>query len=153
MEKKAATNDISYRLISSPKKAILKEIPIEKRGFVLLRLSKAVQQKLLNQLNTEEIVNILNYLAPDESTDIIQNILDQKKRKSVIIELSSETRKKVEFLLTFNPRTAAGLMSLDYTKVKKDITFSQISDIIREHEKRTGKFPTILVVDKQDVLI
>jgi len=149
MEKKAATNDISYRLISSPKKAILKEIPIEKRGFVLLRLSKAVQQKLLNQLNTEEIVNILNYLAPD----IIQNILDQKKRKSVIIELSSETRKKVEFLLTFNPRTAAGLMSLDYTKVKKDITFSQISDIIREHEKRTGKFPTILVVDKQDVLI
>src|SRR3989338_566900 len=153
MEKKAATNDISYRLISSPKKAILKEIPIEKRGFVLLRLSKAVQQKLLNQLNTEEIVNILNYLAPDESTDIIQNILDQKKRKSVIIELSSETRKKVEFLLTFNPRTAAGLMSLDYTKVKKDITFSQISDIIREHEKRTGKFPTILVVDKQDVFI
>ena len=151
--KKAVENDVSYRLISSPKKAILKEISIEKRGFVLLGLSKVVQQKLLDQLNTEEIVNIIHYLAPDESTDLLQNILDQKKRKSVIVELSPETRKKVEFLLTFNPKTAAGLMSLDYVKVNNDLTFSQVSNIIKEHEKRTGKFPTILVVDKKEVLL
>ena len=80
MTKKVVKADISYRLISSPKKAILKEIPIEKRGFVLLRLSKFVQQKLLDQLNTEEIVNILNYLAPDDITDLLQNVLDKKKR-------------------------------------------------------------------------
>ncbi len=153
MKQTAVKNDISYRLISSPKKAILKEVPIEKRGFVLLGLSKAVQQNILNQLNTEEIVNILNYLAPDESTDIIQNILDQKKKKGVIDELSSETKKKVEFLLTFNPRTAAGLMSLDYIKVRSDLTFSQVLAIIKEHEKRTGKFPTVLVVNKQDALV
>jgi len=151
--KKAVESDISYRLISSPKKAILKEIPIEKRGFVLLRLSKFVQQKLLDQLNTEEIVNILNYLAPDDITDILQNILDQKKRTSVIAELGSDTRKKVEFLLKFNPRTAAGLMSLDYIKVNNTLTFTQVSNIIQEHEKRTGKFPTILVVDKIDNLV
>ena len=151
--KKAVENDISYRLISSPKKAILKEIPIEKRGFVLLRLSKFVQQKLLDQLNTEEIVNILNYLAPDDITDILQNILDQKKRTSVIAELGPDTRKKVEFLLKFNPRTAAGLMSLDYIKVNNTLTFNQVSNIIQEHEKRTGKFPTILVVDKEDNLV
>ncbi|MBI4158645.1 magnesium transporter [Candidatus Woesearchaeota archaeon] len=151
--KKAVQNDISYRLISSPKKSILKEIPIEKRGFVLLGLSKIVQQKLLDQLNIEEIVNVIHYLAPDESTDILQNILDQKKRKSVIFELSPETRKKVEFLLTFNPRTAAGLMSLDYVKISNDLNFSQVSNIIQEHEKRTGKFPTLLVVDKQDILV
>ncbi len=153
MKKTVATNDISYRLISSPKKSLLKEIPIEKRGFILLGLSKAVQQKLLNQLNTEEIINILNYLAPDESTDILQNVQDQKKRKNIISELSSETKKKVEFLLKFNPKTAAGMMSLDYIKVSSDLTFSQISAITQEHEKRTGKFPTILAVTKQDTLV
>ena len=153
MKKTVATNDISYRLISSPKKSLLKEIPIEKRGFILLGLSKAVQQKLLNQLNTEEIINILNYLAPDESTDLLQNIQDQKKRKNIISELSSETKKKVEFLLKFNPKTAAGMMSLDYIKVSSDLTFSQVSTITQEHEKRTGKFPTILAVTKQDTLV
>jgi len=153
MKKTVATNDISYKLISSPKKSLLKEIPIEKRGFILLGLSKAVQQKLLNQLNTEEIINILNYLAPDESTDLLQNIQDQKKRKNIISELSSETKKKVEFLLKFNPKTAAGMMSLDYIKVSSDLTFSQVSTITQEHEKRTGKFPTILAVTKQDTLV
>ena len=153
MKKTVATNDISYRLISSPKKSLLKEIPIEKRGFILLGLSKAVQQKLLNQLNTEEIINILNYLAPDESTDLLQNVQDQKKRKNIISELSSETKKKVEFLLKFNPKTAAGMMSLDYIKVSSDLTFSQVSTITQEHEKRTGKFPTILAVTKQDTLV
>jgi len=153
MTKKVVKADISYRLISSPKKAILKEIPIEKRGFVLLRLSKFVQQKLLDQLNTEEIVNILNYLAPDDITDLLQNVLDKKKRTSVIAELGPDTRKKVEFLLKFNPRTAAGLMSLDYIKVKDNLNFNQVSHIIQEHEKRTGKFPTILVVNKLDNLV
>src|SRR3990167_5022800 len=153
MKKTVATNDISYRLISSLKKSLLKEIPIEKRGFILLGLSKTVQQKLLNQLNTEEIINILNYLAPDESTDILQNVQDQKKRKNIISELSSETKKKVEFLLKFNPKTAAGMMSLDYIKVSSDLTFSQVSTITQEHEKRTGKFPTILAVTKQNTLV
>ena len=44
-------------------------------------------------------------------------------------------------------------MSLDYIKVKDNLNFNQVSHIIQEHEKRTGKFPTILVVNKLDNLV
>jgi len=37
-------------------------------------------------------------------------------------------------------------MSLDYIEVDKNTTFEQLSKIIQKHEKRTGKFPAILVV-------
>lgn len=154
MSKKEVKNgDISYKLISSPKKASLKEISVEKRGLILLGLSKIVRQKLLSQLNTEEIVNILHYHAPDEITDLLQDILETKKRTNVISELDPKIKKKVEFLLKFNPRTAAGVMSLDYIRVEEDLNFNQVSNIIKEHEKRTGKFPTILVVDNKDKLV
>ncbi len=154
MTKKEVENrDITYKLISSPKKASLKEISVEKRGLILLGLSKIVRQKLLIQLNTDEIINILHYHAPDEITDLLQDILEVKKRKNVISELDPKIRKKVEFLLKFNPRTAAGVMSLDYIKVEENLSFNQVSNIIKEHEKRTGKFPTILVVDNKDKLI
>ena len=62
-------------------------------------------------------------------------------------KLGKEIKEKVEFLLKFNPKTAAGIMSLDYVEVDKDITFEQLSEIIKKHEIGTGKFPTILVVE------
>jgi len=144
---KKKTQSIVYEILSSPKKriSIFREIPVNDQGFILLSLPKKLQREIMNKLSDKELVELLDYLDSDETTDLLQNI-GIKRSKKILKKLGRELREKVKFLLKFDPRTAAGLMSLDYIEVEKNITFEQISKIIQKHEKRTGKFPAILVV-------
>ncbi len=147
MVNKKTQNNLVYKILSSPKERIriFKEIPTNNQGFVLLSLSKRIRQGIMDKLDDRELIDIIDYLDPDEATDLLQSI-NPKRSKKLLKKLGKEIREKVEFLLKFNPRTAAGLMSLDYIEVDKNITFEQLSEVIQKHEKRTGKFPAILVV-------
>jgi magnesium transporter len=147
MAKKITQNDFIYKTLSSPKErmAVFREIHVNNQGFILLGLSKRIQQDIIAKLNDEELTEIINYLDPDDATDLLQKV-SAKRRRKIVEKLSEKIREKVEFLLKFNPKTAAGMMSLDYTEVDKNITFEELSRIIQKHEKRTGKFPTILAV-------
>jgi len=141
------TNKILNRLIFSSKKRIslFRETPVNRQGFLLLNLSKYIQQDILRKLKNEEIINLLHYLDPDEATDILQNI-KKERRERIVKELNLDIREKIEFLLRFDPKTAAGLMNLNYIEVDKDFSFKKVSQIVQDYEKRTNKFPEILVV-------
>ena len=145
--------EISFKLLSSPKKAVslFREVPYNQRGAVLLGLSKNMQEKILSKLKTEEILNMFYYLDPEEITDLLQNV-DESKRKVIVDNLRPDMKKKVEFLIKFNPKTAAGIMSLDYASVNYDAKFKDVLDVIHNYEKRTGKFPTILVVKNNHLM-
>jgi len=140
--------NILHRLVSSPKKrvSIFRESPVNIQGFILLNLSRRFRDDILNELEEEEILKLLHYLDPDKATDLLRCV-DKHRREKITKELSEDKREKVEFLLRFNPKTAAGIMSLDYVEVSKKATFGEVSKLIQKHEKRTGKVPTILVVE------
>ena len=125
---------------------IFRKIPVNEQGNVLLHLNEPLKLKLLRRLNSKEIKKFMHYLDPDEMTDILQ-IIGKRKRKKIVKNLTGEIKEKVEYLLDFNPKTAAGLMTLDYIEVPLNYTFNKVSKIVHKHEKRTGKFPAILVVD------
>ena len=141
-------NNWTQRILSTPdeRTTIFREIPVNEQGFILLRLSKPVQEEILRELKHKEIKKLIHYLDPDEVTDLLQKVAP-RKRTRLIKKLSSEIKEKVEFLLNFNPKTAAGMMSLDYIEIEKHLNFSQVTRIIHKHERRTGKFPAILIVD------
>jgi len=132
--------------ISERKISAFRNIPVNRQGFVLLGMSKHLQQEILSRLKNQEIINLLHYLDPDEVADLLQ-VMNKRRRKKIIEKLSKDMQEKVEFLLKFNPKTAAGLMSLDYIEVDKESNFRDVIKIIQKHEKRTGKFPTVLVVE------
>jgi len=150
MKKTRQENDLFYKLVSSHQKRIslFREIPLNNQGFVLINLSRPLRKDILSRLDNREIVNLFHYLDPDEVADLLQDIRSSWRKKKIITKLNKELREKVEFLLKFHPRTAAGMMSLDYIEVEKNISFDKLSGLIRKHEKKTGKFPSILVVEK-----
>ncbi len=137
------------RIVSSPRERVplFRTIPKNEQGFVLLLLSKHIQQDILSKLRNDELVHILNYVDPDDATDLLQNC-GIKRRLKVVKKLNGQMRKKVEFLLKFNPQTAAGMMNVDYIEVEKNTSFEQLSKVIKRHEKRTGRIPSILVVEE-----
>lgn len=125
---------------------VFRRISVNNQGFILLDLSKRFQHDILRQLEDNEIINLLHYLDPNKVTDLLQN-LDAPRGKKILKKLSEDIKEKVEFLLKFNPKTAAGVMSLDYIEIDKNLTFEQISKIIQKHERSTGKIPAMLVVE------
>lgn len=121
------------------------------QGEIFLSLTKEFQKVLLTHLSYSEILNFLNFLDPDEITDALQ--LLSKRRQSVLSKkLKKGLKDKVEFLLKFDPKSAAGLMNLDYIKVDINSTFSNVSKLIKRHESYSGKIPSILVVDENSLI-
>lgn len=147
-QKKPTKNHWVKKIIAAPeeKMKIFREIPVNQQGFILFQLTKVLRAEILNNLHYKEIKKLIHYLDPDEMTDLLQ-LIKHGKRKKIVKTLSSEIKEKIEFLLDFNPKTAAGMMSLDYIEVQVGHSFSQVSRIIHRHEKRTGKFPAILVIN------
>ena len=140
-------NEIQHKLtFSKEKMEVFRKISVNQQGFVLLGLSKHVQKKIIEKLENQEIINFLHYLDSNEATILLRNV-NKGQRKKIIEDLSSDIKEKVEFLLKFNPKTAAGLMNLNYIEVNKNASFEKIANIVRKHEKRTSKFPEILIVE------
>jgi magnesium transporter len=115
------------------------------RSRVFLRLHASVQKSLLAHLGNADILSLLRFMDPDEVTDVLQKISSLKVRDSLLSDLQEDVKHKVEFLLRFHPESAAGLMSLDYVVVSGNQSFSSVIKIVQKHERRTGKFPTIIV--------
>ncbi len=142
---KTKTEDLSTISIKEIIK-IIKETNPNKQGFLLLKLTKKQKKEVLKHLTNADIIKFLGYIDPDDITDLLQ-ILDNHRRKKIIKKLNKSLKEKVEYLLKFNPRTAAGIMSLEYIELDRNITFKKLGEIIKKHERRTGKIPALLIIE------
>lgn len=122
-----------------------REIAVNQQGFVLLKLVKRVREQILKGLSNHEVAHLIHYLDPDDATDVLQ-FLSERRRRLILERVGREIKKKVEFLLRFNPHTAAGLMDLNYIEVEVGSTFGEVAKMIRKHEQRIGKYPVVLIV-------
>lgn len=141
---RSVVHEISYN--PSKRFQLFLDIPAKLQPTVLKRLSRHVQRSLVVRLDDADLISILERLDPDEVADILR-VLPENKQKKLIEDISQELKNNVSMLLSFDPNTAADLMSLDYVLAEKNETIANVSDKVSIHEKRTGKFPIILVVD------
>lgn len=132
---------------SRSRMAIFKKLPVNRQGFVLLELSNYIQKKIINELDDKEIVKILDYLDSDRAAVLLRRIIKEPRRDKVIAELGGDIKRKVEFLLKFDPGTAASLINLNYIEVDKNLAVKEVAKIVQEYEKKTKRFPEILVVE------
>lgn len=119
--------------------------------MALLSLSPKVQRYIMSRINDQELIDILNYLDPQQSARLMRRV-DVKRAEHILEKLNVNARDKVEYLLRFNPRAAAGLMNLNYIVIPENSRFADVSKILEREEHATGKFPTILVVDDGHLL-
>lgn len=141
-------NDIQHKLrFSENRVEIFKNLPINEQGFILLGLPKSIQRKIIKALDIHQIIKMLHYLDPDETARLLRNV-DKALRDNIIEKLSSDIREKVEFLLRFNPNSAAALMNLNYVEIDENSSFKEVAQLVKRYEEKTKKFPEILVVKK-----
>lgn len=119
--------------------------PLDKRIELLNSSTAAVKKDILLRIPDADLVSILEIVAPDDATDILQ-LLTKTKRERALKLLGEEIKNSLSTLLEFDPDTAAGLMTLDYIHVEGSDDISSVAKKFRQHEKRTGRPPVILVM-------
>ncbi len=130
----------------STRLVLFRGIEPARQGFILLKLSTRIQREILNNLTDDEILLLLNSLDPDKATDILQE-LSNSRSKHITDRLNERVKAKVEFLLKFNPKAAAGLMNLNYIIFEKETKLEKIIEDLSNYEEHNGKFPTVLIVE------
>lgn len=123
------------------------ELPLEQRLELLDKVTRAVRRDILNRIPEADLVSIIQAVDPDDATDMLQ-LLTKKKRESALLNLSDEVKDSLSTLLEFDADTAAGLMTLDYIQVDVSDTIATVAKQFKQHEKRTGRLPVILVFNK-----
>lgn len=144
--------NLLLQLIYQPKYriALFLSLPVNRQLKVLKRLPLNIQVQILSQIDKGVVLAILEYADPDESTDMLRH-LPTHRQKELLTELSESLQEDISLLLQFDPKTAAGLMSLNYVQVEDTENMADIAKKIKKHEKRTGKFPLILVLHEGQI--
>lgn len=126
-------------------------LPLEKQGHVFLDLSQDIQLELAGKLTTKNILAIFKYLDPDEVTDFLQK-LPEEINKRVSKKLDENIKEKVDFLLKFDEKSAAGLMSFDYIIVNENSKVDSLFNKLKKSINKGNKTPMVLVKDKENHL-
>lgn len=148
-EKKLKNSEIVTLLRSNPQKNIelLKSLESNnKKAKILNSLSDKTKASVANLLSDQDLIEMLVHLDPDQATDVVQ-LLSGKRQNKVIAELDEQSRNTIEILLKFPADVAAGLMKVNYIQVDLDETVAEVGEKFKEHEKRTGRLPEIILMD------
>lgn len=145
--------DLLKQISRYPKKRldIFNNVKSIQQRNVILNLSKYVQYDIVSKLSNQGIVDLLQNLDMDEAGDILR-LLPRKRQKEIIKTLNDNLKTEVSLLLSFDPETALDLINVNYIQVEHDDTISSVSGQVKTHEKRTGKLPTILVMNNDKLI-
>ncbi|MEX2145374.1 MAG: magnesium transporter [Candidatus Spechtbacterales bacterium] len=147
MPKKNKIQNTIQRINSNPDERveIFVALPLKTQAQVVLGLATNIQYEILSKVPKHSLVRLLEYLDPDEATDIV-GMFPPKAQKRLLSLVSREIQKEVSMLLRFDPETAGGLMNIDYVQVQENDTIANVAKRLEVHEKRTGRLPVALIM-------
>ena len=127
------------------------ELPLAIRTTALLQLGKLAQKDILNQLTEKQLIELLEQYDPDQATTILA-LVHRSRKSRVLKKLTNELKLGIELLSQFDPQSAAGLMNVDYIQLDVHDNILHAAQRCKDHEKRTGHLPTMLVMQKNKLV-
>ncbi|MFO1094957.1 MAG: magnesium transporter [Planctomycetaceae bacterium] len=126
------------------------ELPLRTDTFEYLPLQ--VQEQLFGALTGQEAADILNTMAADDRTGLLEQLPGGFMAKLLRL-LSPEEREVAESLLEYGEDSVGRLMTTDYVSVKAEWTMQQVLDYVREHGRDSETLNHIYVVGDDGVLL
>ena len=115
-------------------------------------LDRETQKSLLKALGQQEVATVLNEMAPDDRTALLED-LPGPVVQQVITLLTPDERKVAQSLLRYPDKSVGRLMTPDYIPVRKEWSVGEVLEYIRAHGKDSETLNVIYVVDEKGKLI
>jgi magnesium transporter len=143
--------------------AILEALPLEERravwdlvkadrdGEILLEVSDAVRESLIEAMDSRELVAAAETLEADELADIAPD-LPPAVIEEVVQSLPAEERERLRAALSYPEGAVGALMDFEHITVREDVTLEAATRYLRRLDELPGHTDQLFVVDREQVL-
>ncbi|MCG9697700.1 magnesium transporter [Shewanella sp. Isolate11] len=131
-------------------------VPNAVRAKVLLELNQESRRALIAQTDEQELVKSLSAVQMDELADIDED-LPITVISAMVQAMDSQRRQRYELVKHYPDESAGGLMDVDITAVRADVSLKAALRYLRRLRQREDGLPehldSLMVVDRNNVLL
>ena len=139
-------------LSASDKALLLRILPHQLAADVFEYLSFETQEELVQALGQDELVQILNEMAPDDRTALLEDLPAPVVTRLLKL-LAPKERTIAQTLLNYPEGSVGRLMTPDFIAIRDEWTAQQVLDHIRIHGQDSETLNVLYVVDDRGHLI
>ena len=115
---------------------IVWQLIAEDAGDILVELNDEVRAKLVEEMDTDEVIAAVDGMSMDDLADFVAD-LPETITQQVLQSLSAQDRARLETVLSFPEDSAGGLMDPDTISVRPDVTV----DVVLRYLRLLGEIP------------
>ncbi|MFC2406325.1 MAG: magnesium transporter, partial [Cardiobacterium sp.] len=124
----------------------------EDDGAVLLEVSEAVRETLIEAMNREEMLAAVEDMDADELAELADDLPHQVVYEALQTR-DEEEREQVKAAMSYEDGTVGALMDFELVSVRADVSCEVVLRYLRRFDSLPDHTDKIFVVDEQDVLI
>ena len=146
--------DIAYVLEALPLEERLfvwDLVKAERDGDILLEVSDAVRESLIETMDPHELKAAAETLDADELADLAPD-LPPEVMLDVFQSLDSEEREQLRAAMSFPEDSVGALMDFDLVTVREDVTLEVVLRYLRRFDELPDHTDKLFVIDREDHL-
>jgi len=146
--------DIAYMLEALPpgeRLALWELVKADRDGEILVEVSDAVRESLIEAMDSKELVAAAETLEADELADIAAD-LPPGVIAEVVQALPAEERERLRAALSFPEGSVGALMDFDHVAVREDVTLEAVTRYLRRMDELPDHTDQLFVVDRDSRL-
>ena len=121
----------------------------EREGDVLSHMQDTVRADFLEQMQPAEVADATRALDADDVADILQ-ALPNDMADTILQSMDDQNRQRLSDVLTYPEDTAGGLMNIDVTPVRADVSLDVVARYLRLRGQIPEKTDNLMVVDRNN---
>jgi magnesium transporter len=123
----------------------------DRDGEILLEVSDAVRESLIQNMETEELVAAAEQLDADEIADLAPD-LPREVMDDVFESLSVEDREHLRSAMSYEEDSVGALMDFDMIGIREDVTVEVVLRYLRRRDELPDQTDQLFVVDRDQRL-
>lgn len=139
--------EMMEELSAAERQGIIASLDEETAAAVLAELDERLTTQIVEKLDPEKAADIIEEMAPDAAADLLAD-LPMETSKELLEEMPNEEAEEVRELLSFDPRTAGGMMNTEFAFVSESATREEVLGWLRNQEFNLEQLDTIVILDK-----
>jgi magnesium transporter len=126
-------------------------VKAERDGEILLEVSDAVRETLIENMDAHELVAATEQLDTDEIADLVPD-LPQGVVDDVLHSMSVEEREQLRAAMSYAEDSVGALMDFDMVSVRDDVTLEVVLRYLRRMDELPDHTDQVFVVDRDDIV-
>ena len=147
--------DIAYILEALPldqRLFVWDLVKAERDGEILLEVSDAVRESLIETMDSQELKAVAESLDADELADLAPD-LPPEIVQDVFQSLEAEEREQLRAAMSYPEDSVGALMDFDMVTVREDVSLEVVLRYLRRFEELPDHTDQLFVVDRDDHLL